>query len=256
MTTNRLRIVVTTLACVVLAAVAASFASASARGYFYPESLPDAWNATGESKRGKTGGWVHSCPAWPAHDLLDVWGTDLYTDDSSVCTAAVHAGKITYELGGAAVFEPRPGADAYEGTNRNGVSTQDYEEFDGSFVIKSGSQGVGRSGGQAVGMGLSQWSEDAQHLRSMKGKRFAYWCTGPVKNSSVWGTDVYSDDSSVCQAAIHAGAITKTRFGVVVIEIRRGQSSYRGSTRYGVTSKAFGSWRGSFAVIGLLPPAP
>ena len=168
----------------------------------------------------------------------------------------MHAGKITYELGGAAVFEPRPGADAYEGTNRNGVSTQDYEEFDGSFVIKSGSQGVGRSGGQAVGMGLSQWSEDAQHLRSMKGKRFAYWCTGPVKNSSVWGTDVYSDDSSVCQAAIHAGAITKTRFGVVVIEIRRGQSSYRGSTRYGVTSKAFGSWRGSFAVIGLLPPAP
>ena len=61
---------------------------------------------------------MHGCPAWPAHELLDVWGTDLYTDDSSVCTAAVHAGTFTYELGGVIVFEPRAGAESYEGTSR------------------------------------------------------------------------------------------------------------------------------------------
>ena len=251
-----LRIAVTALACASLGAIAVSFAGAATRGYFYPETLPDAWNKTGEAKRGKPGGWVHGCPAWPAHELLDVWGTDLYTDDSSVCTAAVHAGKFTYELGGVVVFETRPGVESYEGTSRNGVATKDYEEFGGSFAIKSGGRGVGMSGGQVVGLGLSQWGEDAKHLRSLNGKRFAYWCTGTPTNATVWGSDVYTDDSSVCQAAIHAGVITRTRLGIVVIEIRKGQPSYRGSVRNGVTSKSFGSWRGSFAVIGLLPQQP
>ncbi len=52
-------------------------------------------------------------------------------------------------------------------------------------MITSGSRGVGLSGGQAVGEGLSEWYEDAKHLRSMKGKRFAYWCVYGPTNSAV-----------------------------------------------------------------------
>ncbi len=53
-----LRIAVTALAYAALGAVAVSFAGAATRGYFYPETLPDKWNKTGEAKRGKTGGWL------------------------------------------------------------------------------------------------------------------------------------------------------------------------------------------------------
>jgi hypothetical protein len=64
-----------------------------------------------------------------------LWGTDLYTDDSSVCVAGVHAGRITLQGGGAVVIEIRPGATAYAGSTRNGVDSAGYGEWGGSFVV-------------------------------------------------------------------------------------------------------------------------
>jgi hypothetical protein len=66
----------------------------------------------------------------------------------------------------------------------------------------------------------------------------------------VWGTDVYTDDSSVCTAAVHAGLITLAGGGTVTAEIRPGQSSYKGSTRNGITSSPYASWLGSFIFPG------
>jgi hypothetical protein len=64
-----------------------------------------------------------------------VWGTDVYTDDSSVCTAAVHVGKITIDAGGPVEIEIRPGQDSYQGSQRNGITTLGYPRWDGSFVF-------------------------------------------------------------------------------------------------------------------------
>ena len=72
----------------------------------------------------------------------------------------------------------------------------------------------------------------------------------------MWGTDVYTDDSSICTAAVSAGLITFQAGGSVTIEIRQGQSSYAGSTRNGVTSKGYGSWNGSFVFVGQISPPP
>ena len=58
---------------------------------------------------------------------------------------------------------------------------------------------------------------------------------------AVWGTDVYSDDSSVCAAAIHAGAITD-QGGKALFDFLPGQPSYEPSNRGGVVSKHWGSW--------------
>lgn len=71
-------------------------------------------------------------------------------------------------------------------------------------------------------------------------------CTG----GSIWGTDVYTDDSIVCIAAIHAGAITADG-GAFHLTILEGQASYAGSTQNGVASSLWGSWSRSFAVVGL-----
>ena len=62
---------------------------------------------------------------------------------------------------------------------------------------------------------------------------------------SVWGTDIYTDDSSICRAAVHDGAIGD-RGGLVKFWIVEGQDSYEATTRNGVESKSWGSWGGSF----------
>jgi hypothetical protein len=78
--------------------------------------------------------------------------------------------------------------------------------------------------------------------------------------ASVWGTDVYTDDSNVCAAAAHAGAIDLARGGSFVVSILPGSTSYVGSARHGVTSRNWGSWRRSFAIVsassGPAPTAP
>ena len=63
-----------------------------------------------------------------------------------------------------------------------------------------------------------------------------------------YGTDIYTDDSSICTAAVHAGKFSLAAGGTVIVEIRAGQSSYTGSMRNGLTSNDYGSmWDGSFS---------
>src|SRR6266851_3375642 len=62
---------------------------------------------------------------------------------------------------------------------------------------------------------------------------------------NVWGTDVYTDDSSVCTAAVHAGLISLAGGGAVEIEIRSGLPGYLGSSRNGVSSSGYGAWPAS-----------
>ena len=64
-----------------------------------------------------------------------MWGTDVYTDDSSVCSAAVHAGLITVEDGGKVVIEIAPAEEEYKGSDANGVESSDYGPWGGSFTF-------------------------------------------------------------------------------------------------------------------------
>jgi hypothetical protein len=74
----------------------------------------------------------------PEFELGSIWGTDVYTDDTDVCTAAAHAGAITRVSGGVVTIEIRPGLDHYEGSERNGIESGTFPEWGGSFVIVSG----------------------------------------------------------------------------------------------------------------------
>src|SRR5690606_9170703 len=73
------------------------------------------------------------CPA--GGRLGSVWGTGLYTDDSSICTAAVHAGVIDVINGGPVDIEIRPGAGAYVASRHNGVTSSRWARWSGSFII-------------------------------------------------------------------------------------------------------------------------
>lgn len=69
-------------------------------------------------------------PEGLAHSL---WGTDIYTDDSSICTAAAHAGLVTLEEGGEVTFAFIEGPDVYPASERNGVTSEEGRDWPRGF---------------------------------------------------------------------------------------------------------------------------
>lgn len=90
------------------------------------------------------------------------------------------------------------------------------------------------------------WFSHAVQFRGDTNLRVAYNCPDSGTANTVWGSDVYTDDSSVCTAGVHAGKITFASGGRVVIEIRPGRNSYDSLTRNGVTTWTYGQWGGSY----------
>lgn len=175
-----------------------------------------------------------------------VWGNDVYTADSSICTAAVHVGLITYERGGTVTIELRPGLPLYGNSERNGVTTSTYGAYGRSFVFKSGTSD--NQAKEVADVTPILWDASTSILAFEPGKTWKFKCADRGSASAVWGTDVYTGDSSICTAAAHAGVITFDRGGPVTVELRPGQSSYKGTTRNGVTSLDFGEYARSFVV--------
>ncbi|HEX5122651.1 MAG TPA: LCCL domain-containing protein [Rhodanobacteraceae bacterium] len=88
-------------------------------------------------------------------------------------------------------------------------------------------------------------------LRGMNGERYLFHCPpGTPLPNRVIGSGPYTDDSSICSVAVHAGAIGAKDGGDVAIEIRRGEARYAASERNDIRSVAYeGTWSGSFVVL-------
>lgn len=97
------------------------------------------------------------------------------------------------------------------------------------------------------------WAERATSHRGSSGATFTQDCPAGGTLGAVWGTDVYSDDSSICSAAVHAGRIIVGSGGPVLVFVQPGRRSYRGSARHGVTSQSRAVSPGSFSFSQMLP---
>jgi hypothetical protein len=97
--------------------------------------IPILWNTSAVQFKPDVGNtYTFECPKNGTASIA--WGSDVYTADSSICTAAVHAGKITLDAGGQVTIEMRPGRSAYGGTLRNGITSQTYGSYPNSFVFR------------------------------------------------------------------------------------------------------------------------
>jgi hypothetical protein len=94
------------------------------------------WDNNATAFRGQNGRqFSFICPAAPAGALTsNIWGTGVYTDDSRICVAAVHDGRIT-TAGGRVTIEVRPGQGSYAPSLRNGVSSSRWDAYSGSYVF-------------------------------------------------------------------------------------------------------------------------
>ena len=72
--------------------------------------------------------------------------------------------------------------------------------------------------------------------------------TGESEGSSVWGTDVYTGDSPLAVAAVHAGAVKAGETAVVRVTVTRPLTHYQGSVRNGVTSHDYGGYGTAYRV--------
>ncbi|WP_461475179.1 LCCL domain-containing protein [Pararhodobacter aggregans] len=92
--------------------------------------------------------------------------------------------------------------------------------------------------------------------RGQTGTTLHFEVTG-AGSGSVWGSDVYTDDSRLARAAVHAGLLQVGQTGTVAVTVLPGQQSYTGSTRNGVQSATYGQWSGSyrFETRPAAPPA-
>ncbi len=77
------------------------------------------------------------------------------------------------------------------------------------------------------------------------GKSFTFKVTGST-GGSVWGTDVYTTDSTLGAAAVHAGLLTVGQAGLIRVTIVPSPPAFGGSTRNGVTSADYGQYPAAF----------
>lgn len=162
-----------------------------------------------------------------------VWGSDIYTSDSNLCVAARHAGAIPAD-GGNVTVERVPGRDLYAGTSRNGVRTHDYGRYADSI----------RFAGTPAPPDPEPCPERLSINPDLATPYTCYCSDFAVHEGTVWGTDVYTADSSICSAALHAGKVS-TSGGAVILDYAAGRDRYIGSRRNGVATHDYGPYAAS-----------
>jgi hypothetical protein len=157
-----------------------------------------------------------------------IWGSDVYTADSPICRAATHAG-IVGDRGGVVEVQSLPGRASYPSVTRNGIASGAWGSFPRSITFR----------------GVETASNTLEDCPSqMPGDADALSCHCPssaTESGSVWGADVYTGDSALCRAALHAGVIGGGG-GPVEVRTLPGRSSYPSATRNGVTSSSWATY--------------
>lgn len=176
----------------------------------------------------------------------NVWGTTVYTADSSVCRAARHAGAIG-AAGGEVEVKSAAGCASYAGSFANGVETHSWGAYGQSFYFEG--YGDGRCGASAsAASAVSVGGICPTTFYGSQGQ-VTCTCTPNLFTGSVWGAGTYTSDSSLCQAALHAGAVTREG-GEVIAHGAPGCAAYAGNSRNGVTTGSWKQYHSSFYFQG------
>jgi len=172
-----------------------------------------------------------------------VWGTDIYTDDSAISAAVVHAGLLKHGETGVVKIVVVEGQGSYTGQARNGVQSNNYNAWGGSYKFEGKAQIR-----VAKPMSPDNPMADPGYLTAYRGQhgKVLYIEVVGKKGGSVYGTGIYTDDSTIASAAIHQGILKEGEKKVLKVTILEGQNSYKGSTQNDITSSEYGSWSGSY----------
>ena len=103
-----------------------------------------------------------------------------------------------------------------------------------------------------TGIPLAAGTSDMQQFSEADiGKIYRITITGTT-GGAIWGTDIYTSDTYIPCAAVHAGFIANGETKEVYIKVVQGLNEYIGSTRNGVSTSGYGGWGLSYQFVS--PP--
>ncbi|MEI8159078.1 MAG: LCCL domain-containing protein [Burkholderiales bacterium] len=169
-----------------------------------------------------------------------VWGSGIYTYDSNLATAAVHAGVIAPGETKTVKVSVLPGQTNYAGSTSHGVTSYAYGAYIAGSVMLEPDDG-----------GDNPVLPDPVSLRDFEtatGGVFRFKVRANAQAGGVWGTNAYTSDSVLASSAVHAGVLVDGQIGVVRVTVLPPQVSHVGSNVNGINSAAYGQYSGSYAV--------
>lgn len=178
---------------------------------------------------------------------LGLAGCSKSTDKAKDTTVSSDSGSSTTKA--------RPDSDTSTDTDTavtaDTADSADSADTDTADTADSGKDtGMGTDTGMGstdtVDNGVDQWARTPGSVQLANGKTGTIACPANGAEHTVWGTGPFTDDSSICNAAVFAGLITRKAGGKVTFEVTAGEETYAGGTANGFTTKDYGSWGGSF----------
>jgi LCCL domain-containing protein len=95
--------------------------------------------------------------------------------------------------------------------------------------------------------GLMQ-ADDLRAVERKVGQSFSFQVSGNTLGP-LWGTDVYTTDSNLGTACVHAGLLKNGEAGTVKVTIVEPIAIFQGSSRNGITSQTWQTgWGGAFRI--------
>nr|XP_023701241.1 cysteine-rich secretory protein LCCL domain-containing 1-like [Paramormyrops kingsleyae]XP_023701242.1 cysteine-rich secretory protein LCCL domain-containing 1-like [Paramormyrops kingsleyae] len=175
----------------------------------------------------------YECPAGCANREFKVIGSGYYDMQSSICGAALHAGIID-DYGGWLDISRQGWKEHFTASYRNGVQTLGKSLGANAFTVsKVPVKAI------TCDTTVAQYCPFRKPVRHCPRLYCPRHCLQDRHQSMrVIGTRFYSDKSSICRAAVHAGVLQDDAGGyldVMPIERRRG---YTGSYQNGVSSES------------------
>lgn len=171
-----------------------------------------------------------------------VWGVDTYTQDSSLCAAAIHAGVIGAS-GGDIHVKAGAGCAAFSGSTRNGITSGSWGNYPDSFYFVG--KGNGTCQTQAAEAPVGPCAASFKEIPGVSASTELTCECAATPTSAVWGAGIYTQDSSICGAAIHAGVIPASG-GRVKVKAAPGCAKYVSTAQNGITSGSWGPYGASF----------
>jgi hypothetical protein len=80
-------------------------------------------------------------------------------------------------------------------------------------------------------------------------KEVYYFLVKGSDQGTIWGTGIYTDDSPLAVAAVHAGKLEVGQRGIIGVRMLDGLAEYQGSTEHGIASRDYGSHLGSYRIV-------
>ena len=181
-----------------------------------------------------------------------VYGTDVYTHDSNLAPAAVHAGVLKLGEKGIVKVTILPPQDGFAGTGRNGITSTGWTsaKYDCYKIEPVKTLFAGVPATSTVTVAAADVRPDPGNLggyRNQVGNSFVFEVTG-ANDWGIYGTDIYTDDSELDVVAVHAGLLKVGQKGLVKVTVLGSQTEFKSTSRNGVTSRSWAGFSGSYKV--------